>query len=305
MMCLRSRLGVALLLLFGCVLALNPAVANAETNSSSDNVQLTLSPTSLRIALQPEKIYDGTFTVINSGQKGFTFKAYTQSYHVADEDYNPIFGKDRPQSQIARWISFDKAEYSLKPGEKVAVKYTIKVPKDIASVGQHAAIFAETTGEEDASSSIVTKKRVGLIVYGTVQGGHTREGGELLSSEASFWQQQALINAKARIKNTGNVDITTTSKMTVKSIFGGATVYESDQVERPVLSETIRALPFEAKNLGIGLYTVETQVKFLGETHVDTHTVLLAPTWLVILVSIIVVILISGGGYAIYKKIRR
>lgn len=155
------------------------------------------------------------------------------------------------------------------------------------------------------SSSIVTKKRVGLILYGILKGGQTREGGEIVSSDVSFWRQQAPLTAKTRVKNTGNVDIMTTSKMTVKSIFGGSAVYESSEAERPVLSETTRALPFEAKDLGIGIYTVETQVKFLGKTYTNVHTVLLAPIWLVVLVGVLVIIILSGGVYAITKKLRR
>ena len=111
-----------------CSLAAPIPPAHAADNSSGDNVQLTLSPTSVHVDLRPGAAKTGEFKVVNSGSRPFTAKVYAAPYRVTDEDYNPAFTGGGAQTQISRWIKFSQNEYVLEPNQVVTIRYTINVP---------------------------------------------------------------------------------------------------------------------------------------------------------------------------------
>lgn len=276
----------------------------ATDGSSGDNIQITLSPTSVHEELKPGETRTGTFKLINSGARPFNAKVYASPYQVNGEDYEPVFGSDIPQTQVSRWVKFSQEIFSLKPNQTVEVKYEINVPKDIPAVGQYAALFAETTGEEDNGGAVITKKRVGMILYGKVSGGDTRQSGELISSDVAFWQQNRPLSSKIRVKNTGNTDFMSYSKFKVKNFFGGKVRYESQNLDHAVLPDTVRAINLEWNDATIGLYKVEIESQILGKTEIIEKTVLMAPFWLLAVILILLLIIIGGIVYAIFKKRR-
>ncbi len=278
--------------------------AHAADNSSGDNVQLTLSPTSVHVDLHPGAAKTGEFKVVNSGSRPFTAKVYAAPYRVTDEDYNPAFTGGGAQTQISRWIKFSQNEYVLEPNQVVTIRYTINVPRDIPAAGQYAAIFAETTGDEDRGGTVITKKRVGMIVYGKTEGGNTRQSGELASIDTPWWQQQAPLTAKLRAKNSGNTDFTVKSKLIVKDFFSGATIHQTAETEHAVLPSTTRAIPLEWDGARVGLYNVELRIDMLGNSQTIQRTVLLMPAWMFAAVIILALTLVGGATYALVKKLR-
>ncbi|MEB0161191.1 hypothetical protein, partial [Pseudomonas sp. AH2 (2023)] len=69
----------------------------------------------------------------------------------------------------------------LNPGENVEVPYTISVPADATPGGHYSVIFAETQVAED-TGQIARKKRVGAIVYATVDGDYIMSGRQISGS---------------------------------------------------------------------------------------------------------------------------
>lgn len=297
----RWLTGLGMLLLASVTMVTLLAVSTqAQAETVKDNVEMTLSPTRVKLSLNPNSQEDKKFKVINTGKSEFTFKVYTAPYQVADEKYNPTFNTETNRTQISRWIIVPKEEFSLKPGEDVEIPYSVSVPSDVPSGGQYAAIFAETTDDSDAGGSIVAKKRVGLLVHSRISG-DTRDSGEIVSYDYKKWQYEAPLNTTWRIKNTGNTDFEVSTQMKVKNIWGKE-VYSSEEVKSIVFPETTRAIDVSWTGAGNGLYRVTNSVNFLGKSENKQNWVLVMSPIVAILIIAVLLLVIGGILYAIRKK---
>ena len=279
---------------------ITPSYVQAET--VEDGVELTLSPTKARLPLDPGAKHKGVFTILNSGDSVFTFKVYTAPYQVANEQYNPTFTAETARTQISRWIQVPTEEFMIKPGQKIEVPYVVSVPVDVASGGQYAAIFAETTDDAETGGSIVAKKRVGMLVYGNISG-DTRESGEVITHSIERWQYTAPLTATWRIKNTGNTDFAVSTKMTIKDVWGKE-IFSTPEGENTVLPDTTRSLDVSWTHAGVGLYYVTTTTSFLDTSQIEQHWVLVMSPVLAAFIIICVIMVIGGIIYAIRKQRR-
>ena len=291
-------LAVSLVTLAATLLVHVPA--QAQATASDGAIEMTVSPTKQQLSLQPGQQSEGKFSVLNTGEEQFTFKLYASPYFVANEQYDPVFNEESSRTQISRWVTMSEDEITLQPGEKHDVGYTVNVPTDVPAGGQYAVIFAETTDESSGEGSIIAKKRVGMLVYGTVAG-DTRDGGEIASSDIGWWQQSAPVTANMRIKNTGNTDFEAITKMTVTSLFGKK-VYESSEAENVILPDTTRSVDLTWDNASIGIYTVETTANFLDDTHAHKQLVLVISPLAALSIIVGIVLIVGGTIYAARKK---
>lgn len=276
--------------------------AYAEDAGPSDGVEITLSPTKTKLSMDPGASKQGTFNIINTGDKEFTFKIYTSPYQVSNDRYDPTFNIETNRTQISRWITVPDEEFSLDPGDEAKVSYSVEVPSDVPSGGQYAVIFAETTSDEEDSASIVAKKRVGMLVYGNISG-DTRDQGEITSHELKGWQHNAPLVANYRIKNTGNTDFAVTTQMTVKSLWGNE-VYTSPEVENTVLPDTTRAVDLSWDKAGVGLYKASITAKFLDKSQTEERLVLVMSPILLVFMIVIIMLIVGGVFYALRRKKR-
>lgn len=291
-------LAVSLVTLAATLLVHVPA--QAQVTASDGAIEMTVSPTKQQLSLQPGQQSEGKFSVLNTGEEQFTFKLYTSPYFVANEQYEPVFNEESSRTQISRWVTMSEDEITLQPGEKHDVGYTVNVPTDVPAGGQYAVLFAETTEEATGESSIVAKKRVGMLVYGTVAG-DTRESGEVVSNDIKRWQHTAPLMANVRLKNTGNTDFEASAKMTVSSLFG-KTVYESPEGENVLLPDTTRAIDLQWDGATIGIYKVSTTVGLLDDTYAEERYVLVASPLAVLSITIGFVLIVGGIVYGVRKK---
>lgn len=297
----QGRIAVAVLMAVS-MLSLAAAPTYAET-ADANSVQMTLSPTKTKLALDPGESKQGTFRIINTGKGEFSFKVYASPYQVTNEKYDPTFNVETNRTQIARWITVPGEEYTLQAGAETEVPYTVNVPKDVPSGGQYAVIFAETTSDSADNTSIVAKKRIGMLLYGNISG-DTREQGEIASWEMLGWQHTAPLTAQYRVKNTGNTDFAVTTQMTVRNIWGGE-VYASEEVENTVLPDTTRAVELTWDKAGVGLYKVSTSVKYLDKSQADERLVLVMSPVLAVIIVVVIVLVIGGAVYAARKRRKR
>ncbi len=273
-------------------------VVAQSAGAEGDRSEISLSPTKSRLVLEPGVSASEKFTVLNIGESEFTFRVYVSPYQVTNEQYDATFSQETARTQITRWVSVPDEEYTLQPGEKKEIEYTVNVPTDVPAGGQYAVIFAETTDDEGAGGSIIAKKRVGMLTFGSVAG-ETRESGAVASRTLKGWQHEVPLSSEWRIENTGNTDFAATTTLTVKNIFGRK-LYESPKVEGAVLPETTRAITMSWDNSRWGLYHATTTAEFLGSSHEESRLVLVMPP--LVLIGLAAVVLLVVAGTIIYAK---
>ena len=281
------------------------SVFAAETEQTTPPVpdeSITLSPVSTRFGIDAGLQQTGEMTIVNDGKSDYDFIVYARPYWVANDTYDPVFTKGSKQSDAYQWVRLPQTKFHAKAGETVKVPYTIDVPVTAAPGGHYGVVFAETqplnSGQQ--SNSVERKKRVGMIIYASVNG-QTINKGEPLGNHAQFWQTQPPMHATATTRNDGNVDFVDKVTFVVKDMFGNPKYIANK--EYPVLPQTTRVIGLEWKESPwFGLFKVDIQQKFLDKELTSSHYVLMMPRLLPVLLLVLIVI---GVGVALLRRKKR
>lgn len=287
---ISAGLAIALLASFGIYFSDARAI---------EGESIVLSPATIRTTIDAGDTLNRTLKVINDGTITYDFVVYASPYSVSDGDYTPNYTETKPNTNLYTWVSFEKTRYTLNPGENVEVPYTISVPADAAPGGHYSVIFAETQIADDVTDQIARKKRVGAIVYATVDGDYILSGRQI-SGSIDWLQLGGPITGLVTIENDGNTDFEMQEKMTVKNVLGG-TVYEKTG-ERIMLPKTTRDVSFAwTESPLMGLYNVSIETTVLDQKAVTQSWVLLLPAWLLVVMALSIVGIIY---YAFFRRRR-
>ena len=297
----RIFLGVIALVLAVGILAPLPAAAQTQ---DGDIESITLSPVNHKYKIDAGQTANDKLTIVNDGKTDYDFIIYSRPYSITrspsgEYDYtNPNFTATPANADAYGWIQFPKTRFHIKAGASLDVAYTMTVPKLASPGGHYGVIFAETQPpiNKESANSVFRKKRVGSIIYATVNGKFITSG-QLEGTSIPFWQLQPPLHADATVKNTGNSDITDDTTYVVKDMFGNK---KFEQVKQyTILPQTTRKMPFEWPGASwFGLYKVELKQSVLGKESTQSSYVLMLPRYIPIL---ILVILLIGGAYAWFR----
>ena len=292
-----SVIGVAMVLITAFVALTLTNLVHAEENKQP-STSITVSPAASRLNLSPGQIYEGKYTIINTGAKAFDFDVSVKPYSVNDEQYNANIDKETSYTQIARWVSFNQTEYHLESGESVEIIYHVNVPEDVPNGGQYAVILNRTAGESTGEGSINTMQQVGMLIYAKL-GGETREEGKVKSQTINQFYFSPPVNIGSLVQNTGNIDFDANYKVSIKTLFGHE-AYTHTQ-EHSILPDTSRQVDIVWENApALGIFYVTQDIIILGEAYSETKLIVIMPLWVIITTIILFGIL----GIVIITKIR-
>lgn len=291
--------------LVGSVIVLTTSRANAQESEPRES--LTLSPVNKKYNVDAGKLIEDSLTIINDGQTAYDFIVYARPYTLkadetgSTESYQADFTKTAENTDVHQWVQFKQVKYRLEAGASTKVDYTVRVPSNARPGGHYGVIFAESQPSSEVSgNSVLRNKRVGSILYTTVNGDTTLKG-SVVSTDIPFWQLQPPLKATTRIKNDGNTDFADTISYRVKDIFGNVK-YET-KAEWALLPQTIRKVTLDwDKAAWLGVYKVEVDHKYLDSSESSSGYVLILPRYLLI---IFVLLVVTGGGYGIYRRIKK
>lgn len=289
-------------------------VFSEEGETQQIATSISISPVSKILQLSANSVYEDTFTVNNNGTSDMKFETYAApyayTYSEADDSYQLGFNRENTYTQITRWVTFrqtdgtyaEKATFVAAPGSSVEVAYKISTPESIPAGGQYAVLFAHTLTADTNTSGIKTEASPGLVVYGRAEG-ETKASSEISSSEIKTTmavenQEKNIINASAKVKNTGNVDFMASGKLKVTGIFGQV-YYETagvsgksrvsiiPEAELPV-SDSWDETPF------FGLFNVEWTVTGSGGTSetITKFVAIIPPVIIIVTILLLTIIII-------------
>jgi len=274
----------------------------ATTHAASGG--LTISPTSVDVTVAPGGTYKGEMLVMNQGELDIAYSVYATPYSVTGEEYKPYFSPVKGATDITKWFTFDKSgNDSLKIGTQENIPYTITVPKNVGAGGYYATVFAETA--DKGGAGVVTRKRVGMIVYLRVSGS-VKESGSINSWNVD-WMQQAPLRADVKVANTGSAHFKASVQVTVSDLFGSKKFSYERSPE--ILPQKLRDIPVSWENgATYGLFKVNGTVTYLNKTEqLPTRYVFVAnlPMRLltvVALIAFIALIVFVSKRVAVRKK---
>ena len=295
--------------------AATPTFADEEGTSADLSTSISISPVSEILSIEGGKTYDEDLVlkVTNGSSADMRFEVYAAPYSFTfSEDQNEYvlgFSQDNTYTQITRWIWFKNANgeyveagtkptYTAGPGETVEVAYRIVTPDSIPAGGQYAVIFAHTLSGSMTTSGIKTEASPGLVIYARSIGEtiKTSEISDLKINREITKKKETLthINATAKVKNTGNVDLTAVGTLTVKSIFGRecyATPAGTSAIS--VLPETELTISDEWEETPyFGLFNVTWKIVGTGaETKTISAVILILPAPIIVAFIVLLTII--------------
>ncbi len=287
--------------------------------AEAGNTVIEMSPTRHELDLAPGKSTVGVFKVKNHGQEEFTFKLLTTPFQV-DDGYSPDYTTQTDYTKLQNWITFNKDEVTLQPGEEVNIKFKVDCPEDAPGGGQYAAIAAETRGKQDGT--IKKTGRVVALVYAKVDG-DVREGGELVDYTKGGFLFGQPIAVAATVRNTGNVDFRLKQTMTVQNFFSGRTVFSpveiSDEGDSEITVDTTGRFDgavfpgttrtgivmWEYGSPKVGVFKVTQTIEFLDQNYTFDSVIVVCPWWLIIGATVFIVLLIIWLVLVIIKRKRQ
>lgn len=262
-----------------------------DTQSPRDSI--VLSPSNQRITIKAGQVQAGKLTVVNDGTIDETFIVYSRPYSVKNEQYDPDFDHTSANTDIYQWVQFDKTTYTIAAGKSLEVPYRIQVPASAAPGGHYGVIFVETQPSATSTDSVMRKKRVGDILQATVEGTAVQKG-QVLSTNATFWQTTPPLTVTSRVQNSGNTDFQASTILTVKDLFG--TVKYQLSKDYTVYPGTTREITLSwGRAPWFGLFRAEQSITVLGQTSHDSRIILIAPRWLPVVLLLIVLASVTYG----------
>lgn len=286
-------------LITGLLFSLSSVWGVQAAEEGNERESIALSPVKKDYKFDAGSSHADSVTIINDGAVAYSLKVYASPYSVTGEDYTPDFFTTRKNTDIDSWVKFGQSTYKLEPGASVTVPYTIVVPADATPGGHYGVIFAETqpaTGQRE-TSSVERKKRVGALLYATVNGTY-QMGGTFKGVRTPGLQFTSPLKSELTIENTGSSDFDVDTVFAVSDIFGSRKY--TDTKEYRLLPKTERKIQLSwPKSPGFGLYEVTVSAKFLDKQTTKTSYVLMAP---IAFYMVFVIGLLIGVIYFVQKR---
>lgn len=258
--------------------------------------RLQVSPATLSLDLEPGRVTTAEFRVQNTGSKTFEFEVDISPYSVVDEEYTADYESSSAYTDLAKWVTFSQDRGEVQPGGSIPVTVTIAVPKDVPAGGQYASVMISMVndGVDGDGMAISMIKRVGLVMYSTVEG-KTRKEGKVIENKVPSFKFQSPVTASSVVENTGNVHATATYTLQVFPLFGGEEVYSNEDKPdtRTILPETKRYNEIQWEGApALGIFKVKQTVNFLGQDSVTEKIVFLCPIWFLFIILLLIFVII-------------
>jgi hypothetical protein len=273
--------------LFLCISLPNVLFAEAVTNKG-----LTLSPLRSELSIDPGTSVDGTLVVKNQSKKPMEITMTAEAFSVINQQYDYSF---TAESSIAKWVTFNQSEFSLKAGGSKKITFTVGVPLSAEPGGRYISMFASTdTGEHD--NGIQSRQRIASLLYINILGDVSRSGH--LVSFSSPWLIGGNSGFSMAIQDNGTTHFRSRYSLRVKGLLWNETVSET-KGDALILPGTIRLVSDKVKAPKIpGIYKAEYLIG-LGDTPAEkkTNILIYMPLWF----SIILIAILTGLIYWFYS----
>jgi hypothetical protein len=260
--------------------------------------------------LRPGQVFGDTVGISNLGDETQTFAVYaTDAFNTPDAGFGLLREEEQPVD-VGTWVELGATQYTLDPGERVDIPFSLTVPTD-ASPGDHAgAIVAQViprTGadEPDEGVGFDVRLRIGARIYVRVDGPLSPS----LTVERFRMEYDTPVNPfgtnQARVTyvvtNTGNTRLQPTASLRVAGLLGlGSTAVPVREIPEllPGSSLEIAEIVPDVRPLGRLTATLRLQAPLDGvdlERSVSTWAI----PWLV------VVALALAVAYLVYRYVSR
>lgn len=250
--------------------------------------------------LDPGAVFGDTVAISNLSERPIRFFIYsTDAVSVADVGGFGAMKDDDTPVGVGTWITLATSEYTVEPGKRIDVPFSVTVPQD-AEPGDHAgailAVDADEGGFDPNSSpdglSFSVKNRIGARVYVRVSG---PTAPALRIEELAVRRDGGKATISWEALNSGNLRLTPTSQVRITGLFG-RTVRTMPAEQMP---EMLPGANYVGASIVTGLPALEPLTAHLvltaPEVRTERSNQFRSYPWL--LIALILVVLALGWWY--------
>lgn len=269
-----------------------------------------VSPMSQNINLKAGDVYTGYITVANPAEatEDIHYKATLSPYSKSGEDYRSDFQTMSDWSRIVEWTKLENDKGVLKPNETTKVKFTIQVPENAPAGGQYLSIGVtmDASATSNSDSTIQNVYEMASLVLAEIEGETTHEG-KIVTNSISGFVATGSPKTTVTLSNEGNVHEVATAKITVKNVFGGQEVLDTQDDKNvydiTVMPESTRTVERDLEGLPqLGIFEVKQSISYLGQESNTTTVMVICPFWFMALVAATILSIIGMIAYKVHLK---
>ncbi|MGH2558819.1 MAG: hypothetical protein ACRDJH_07125, partial [Thermomicrobiales bacterium] len=199
------------LLAFRAICVVTVLVASFATSFENADavVSLRISPVLVDLSATPGATGSQEITVVNEGDVPVDLVVGVETYQSATGDWS-----------AQDWLTVDRPQIALAPGEDAVVTVTIQVPDDVPSGGRYALVTFTTGPQQSTEPGVAITGRLGAALMIAVEG-----EGELASDVAierfgPVLEPDGRIGFRAILTNDGNLHALPVGRVEVETAGG-------------------------------------------------------------------------------------
>lgn len=205
---------IALLLLHLVGISDNPVVAQTKNEAASSQSALAISPAIIEQVLTPGKPVAFTVQVNNVTNFPLPVKGYVRDFTIQSAELEKT---ERARLDASQWFIIEEPDFILQPNQVRTVKGTIHTPADAPPGGHYATIYFQPLVPIEALSPTMAyvNAKVGVLAFLAVKGDIEQEAVLSRSLQTASLIRHGPIDFTFSIRNTGNVHLMPTGKLTI------------------------------------------------------------------------------------------
>ena len=203
---------------FGCLLGLNPKIANAQANRN-----FMVSPPTLKFSLKPGEKTEKRIKITNLSAERLDFAVNTEDFIVTNKEGTPelLPPGTLPKNRYAAssWSTALPDAFSLEGGKSTTVTLYLQVPSNASPGGRYFAVAIKPLGNAETGLGAAVNTVIGTLVYLTVEGPVT-EKAQVVNFTAPRFSEFGPIEFLVEIRNLGDIHLAPQATVEVKNLFG-------------------------------------------------------------------------------------
>ncbi|SNS44316.1 hypothetical protein [Rhodococcoides kyotonense] len=319
---------LALLTFASAIVGQAPAAAQEPTAPvpvGSVGIRLLEAPVSLQddpraLAYIIDNLPPGTtitrrIEVSNSSDQEQAISLYPAAASIADGGDGFEVAEDRTANELTTWMTVEPTDVSLAPNAAAEAVVTIAVPADAPEGEQYAVVWAQTAGAPNATG-IQNVSRVGIRTYLSVGPGNGPPADLEIDGVTAARNADGAPTVVASISNTGGRALDPSGTITLSDGPGGISTAPTQGSGGSIapgqsgeitfaLDSALPAGPWQAAvSVASGLVNKSTTVDLTfpeqGSAAATSSDGI--PSWLWIVVAVVVVALVAGAVLAVRRR---
>lgn len=310
---------IALSVVVGAAAMAVPSVGayiNSNGTLINNTVGISVSPTSSdRMSLSPGDVVNGSFSVTQTGRDVNMISFYVGAMSGAEDGES--YEVETERTRIAKWTKLhlsndcpiEKEENgkiftTMDPLEVCEVYYHIEVPQDAVGGSQDAAIFAQSSSQNDTdneSMGVHNVYRFAYRLWTDVDAPGAHYSGKIIKNNVPWLVLSEPITVSTKTENDGTLDYLNQYEITVKNYFGGEEVYHQDFTRTVMADGAVETSNTWEETPEVGIFLVSQRIEMGEELSSVEKIVLVLPAWWLIIILAVLLLLI----WALVIKIRQ